>query len=127
MKTLITLSLMLVFSISAKSQTSKIYSEVEKPAEFVGGNEALVKYIQTNLIYPESAKKDKLSGKSFVRFVITEAGKIERAEVVKGAENCKACDEEALRVVKQMPDWKAAEVKGKSVNSQYTLPIQFKL
>jgi protein TonB len=37
------------------------------------------------------------------------------------------CNEEALRVIKQMPRWIPGRLDGKPVRVKYTLPIKFKL
>ncbi|MFM7054838.1 MAG: energy transducer TonB, partial [Bacteroidota bacterium] len=37
------------------------------------------------------------------------------------------CDEEALRVVRTMPAWRAGKQRGQSVIVQYNLPIRFSL
>ena len=36
-------------------------------------------------------------------------------------------DEEAKRVVEDMPRWKKKKKKGKKVNAQFVMPINFKL
>jgi protein TonB len=37
------------------------------------------------------------------------------------------CGEEAIRVVKSMPKWKAAKQRGKAVRMQFNLPVKFTL
>jgi protein TonB len=37
------------------------------------------------------------------------------------------CDEEALRVVKIMPDWKAGKQNGQAVPVYFNLPVKFVL
>jgi outer membrane biosynthesis protein TonB len=57
--------------------------------------------------------------------VINTDGSIREAEVMKGIGS--GADEEALRVVKESPEWTPAYQKGKAVASRMTLPINFKL
>ena len=52
-------------------------------------------------------------------------GSIVNVEVARGIGG--GCDEEAVRVVKGMSNWKPALDNGKPVNVQYALPITFKL
>ena len=37
------------------------------------------------------------------------------------------CDEEALRVVQSMPNWKPGKQRGKPVRVKYTVPVNFRL
>ena len=57
-------------------QKEEIFSIVEKQAEFPGGIAELSKFIQTNLVYPENARKFLLGGKVLLKFVVDEEGYI---------------------------------------------------
>ena len=98
-----------------------------QPAEFPGGYPAMMKYIKQNIQYPSMAREANISGKCFLRFVVSEGGEISNVEVMKGVPGCSECDREAVRVVKSMPKWKAAKMTGKSVKCFFTLPINFKI
>lgn len=106
---------------------TQIYSIVDEIPQFPGGMKAMAEFVMTNLHYPDSAKENKLQGKCFTKFVIKEDGTVSDAVVLKGVPNCKACDEEALRVIKLFPKWQPAKANGKNVSSYFTLPIVFKL
>lgn len=96
-----------------------------KKASFPGGNEALASYLQANVKYPESAVKNNEIGKVFVSFVVETDGSIQNVKVEKGVTN--ALDEEAMRVVRNMPKWTPAMKDGKEVRTALTLPIVFHL
>lgn len=102
-----------------------VYKEVDKKPEFKGGMDALIAYMTGEVIYPESAKKNNTQGTVFVSFVVSKSGSIKNAQIEKGVET--SLDEEALRVVKQMPNWVPGEKDGKKVDVEMTLPIAFKL
>ena len=102
-----------------------VFVKVENPAEFPGGEEALFKYSVNNIQYPEQAKKEKISGRVYVSFIVEKDGSISNAEVIRGIGG--GCDEEALRVVRNMPKWKPGTQRGKPVRFQYTLPLNFKM
>ncbi|MES2557492.1 MAG: M56 family metallopeptidase [Bacteroidota bacterium] len=102
-----------------------VMDEVEKPAEFKGGMDALVTYMSTNMKYPESAAKNKISGKVMTSFVITETGKVTDVKIMRGVNA--DMDAEAKRVVEAMPDWIPAEKGGKKVKSEMILPVSFQL
>lgn len=95
------------------------------PPEYPDGEKALYKYLAENIHYPEQAKADGIEGKVFVRFIVRDNGDIVNVEVSRGIGG--GCDEEALRVVKNMPKWIPATSEGKVVNVQYVIPINFKL
>ena len=60
----------------------------------------LTKLLQSNLIYPQDAKKKKVEGTSLVSFVITESGGIQpNTLVVKRSSGSAALDASALRTV----------------------------
>ena len=88
-----------------KKATDKdgVYLRPEKAPQFKGGDEALFKFLNDNLKYPEKAKLNKIQGKVFVQFVIDENGKVTNAKVVRGIGY--GCDNEALKAVKKMPNW----------------------
>ncbi|MBO6056938.1 MAG: TonB family protein, partial [Bacteroidales bacterium] len=98
---------------------------IEVMPEYPGGPNALVKYVQNNLKYPESAKKNKQEGRVFVGFVVEKDGSISNVSVMRGV--CEELDNEAVRVVKTLPKFTPGMHGGKPVRVQYTLPIAFKL
>lgn len=94
--------------------------------EFPGGLVGLSKYIKKNLKYPEIAKKNGISGKVFVRFVINQKGEVEpeSVKIVRGIDTL--LDAEAIRVVKSMPKWKPATQRGKPIKFTHTIAVEFK-
>lgn len=109
------------------AQEPEIFTIVEEFAEFPGGMGALKKYLTDNLKYPERAKEMAISGKVFVQFVVSTGGQISNVKLLRGLPDCKECDTEAIRLVKTMPNWKPGKNNGKTVNSYFNLPVEFKL
>ncbi len=105
--------------------TDQPFLIVEDMPEPKGGYEAFYAYVADELKYPRSALNLGVEGKVFVRFVVDERGKITRIEVVKGVGA--GCDEEAIRVVSNAPDWKPGKQRGKPVKVQIIIPIVFKI
>ena len=60
-----------------------------------------------------------------IQFVVNKDGSITDVKVLKSPSAL--LSEEAVRVVKAMPKWKPAKVKGETVRSNFRLPINFKL
>jgi protein TonB len=116
--------------LSALNDKPKVVEEVMKPYTFVeqmpdfpGGEEELMKFLKSNIVYPQMAKESGIQGTVYVTFVVTSNGKVKDGQVLRGIGG--GCDEEALRVVKIMPDWKAGKQNGQAVPVQFNLPIKF--
>lgn len=101
------------------------FNFVEQLPEFPGGPAAMTKFINDNMRYPEEAKLHKVAGTVVIQFVVTKEGKITNVTLTRGIGY--GCDEEALRVIQSMPDWKPGKYKNKEVPVNFTLPVKFKL
>lgn len=96
----------------------------EKPV-FPGGEAAMKKFLADNLVYPLQARRDEISGTVHVSFVVNTDGSIVAVKIVRSVAG--GCSEEALRVVKLMPKWKAGRHNGHSVRVKMTIPVKFVL
>jgi periplasmic protein TonB len=103
---------------------AEIFTIVEEMPSFPGGEEALFKYLGNEIKYPAMAKDAGIQGTVYVTFVIGSDGKVKDVKVLRGV---KGLDDEAIRVVEKMPNWKPGKQRGKSVSVQYNLPIRFVL
>ena len=102
-----------------------VYNIVDEMPEFSGGVEAMMNYIAENVKYPEDAKEKNQSGRVMISFVVEKDGRVNDVKVLRGV--CESIDNEAVRVVKAMPNWKPGKQAGKPVRVSYCLPISFKL
>lgn len=116
-----------VSSQSESDRIEEIYDTVDVSAEYAGGTSSMMNYLSTNITYPQRAVQSDIQGRVFVKFIVSKKGKVTNVSILKGIENCQECNEEAMRVVREMPDFKPAQVNGKNVNSYYILPITFRL
>jgi protein TonB len=98
---------------------------VEQMPEFPGGEEARIKFMKTNMRYPSIAAEMGITGRVILQFVVDKNGNIDRIKVLRGIGG--GCDEEAIRVVKLMPPWKAGMQNGKNVPVYFTFPVVFAL
>lgn len=103
---------------------NQIFTAVEQQAEFPGGQNALMKFLSANIVYPEAARLNNIQGRVIVKFVVETDGSITTPVIAKGID--KDLDREALRVVKKMPKWIPAKNNGMAVRSYFTFPITFK-
>jgi len=98
---------------------------VEEEAEYLGGYAAMMKYIQTHLVYPETEIEMGTQGRVTLRFVVEKDGQVSNVSVVKGLSP--ECDKAAVKVVRDMPNWKPGKNGGRAVRQWCTLPINFTL
>lgn len=109
------------------NQGPVIFEFTDESPSFPGGREALLKYLQENIIYPQIAREAEITGKVYVKFVVSDLGAISNVKIMRGIPGCRECDQETVRVVKAMPKWIPGKNNGKAVNSYYNLPVVFKL
>lgn len=108
-----------------KPKPEEIFTAVEQPPTFPGGEAAMMKWLSNNLRYPDAAQQNGISGRVIVSFVVEKDGSISQASVAKGVD--KDLDAEAIRVVKKMPKWQPGKNNGQAVRTKFTLPVVFKL
>jgi protein TonB len=127
-----------------------IYTDVDVMALYKGKNvQEIGADVQKNLVYPKSAKDQKISAKIFVQFVIDENGKVTDIEVVRtdivdnsgknilikdykqssnseiDAKSVADLEAESVRAVKYLDDFTPAQKDGKNVKTQFTIPVSF--
>ncbi|MBW6536225.1 MAG: TonB family protein [Mariniphaga sp.] len=99
---------------------------MEEMPEFPGGEAALNQYIANTINYPESAKKNGIQGRVYVTFRISKEGKVSDAKVARSI--YPALDEEAVRVVGSLPNWKPGKQNGQPVEvAGLGIPVDFEL
>ena len=98
---------------------------VEVPPETVGGITVFHEHLMRTLRYPEKARKKKIQGKIWVEFIVEKDGALSNIKVIEGIGG--GCDEEAMRVIRTSPPWKAGNYKGHPVRVYMRMPISFKL
>ena len=129
MKRLISLAVIIfcsIFVINAQKNNIKndsVFTFTDVRAEFPGGDEALMKWLQENITYPKTAQELGIQGKVFVNFIVRSDGRIDGVKIQRGVHP--SLDNEAMRLVKAMPRWKAGEKNGQKVHSYFTLPFTF--
>ena len=107
------------------NQDKKVYKSVEQMPQFPGGEYELMKYLQSEIKYPENAAKNNIQGRVIAQFVIDENGEIGEVKVLRSVDE--EVDAEAVRVIKSLPKFIPGRQDGKAVAVWYTLPISFKL
>jgi periplasmic protein TonB len=96
----------------------------EKPV-FPGGEKELLRYISSNIVYPELALEHEIEGTVYIRFVVTKTGEIGQTQVVRNIDP--QLEAEALRIVKGMPRWTPGKNNGHPVSVWFMIPVKFKI
>lgn len=140
---------------SADIASEEVFYVVEEMPTFNGGKPIeFRKYIMRNLIYPQEAIENGVTGKIFIKFIVTEEGKVQvpDQETLAEAEGkpidevfvvayrtlsedaplpdekyIKLLQEEVIRVVSTSPAWEPGKQRGKAVKVMYTFPVSFAL
>ena len=102
-----------------------LFDIVEDMPQFPGGDAALQNFIAANVVYPEIAKENGITGRVYVRFVVNKKGKVDKISIVRGVDP--SLDKASMDVIKKLPDWSPGKQRGKPVNVWYTAPINFVL
>lgn len=129
---LILATLLMTASYATAQEEDNNYEEsicigtfIGKLPEFPGGIDSLAKFICSNLIYPEDAKKDSIQGRVICRFTIDTDGSISDIQVLRSV--YPSLDREAVRVISIMPRWEPGVQNGEKKRCKFKLPITFKL
>lgn len=111
----------------SKSSKNEVYSQVDELPTFGNGPQYIELYdsIAKKLVYPEEARKKGIEGKVFTKFVVEKDGTVTNVSVVNGIGS--GCDEAAVNVIKQLPQWNPGKKDGKIVRTSFVIPILFKI
>lgn len=111
-------------SISEKKQADSPAFQYHE-AEPIGGYPNLYNYFSNELKYPPEALPDSIEGVVSVYFIINAEGKPEKISIQNSLGP--AFDRETIRLIENMPPWKAAQLNNKSVPAKISLPITFQI
>lgn len=100
-----------------------IYEKVDDLPQFPEGSAQ--RWVAKNVRYPMIAQENNIQGKVFVQFVVEKDGSVSNVKVAKSVDP--SLDKEAIRMVKAMPKWEPAKLRGKPVRVSCTIPIGFSL
>lgn len=101
-----------------------IHLQAETMPQFKGGQIELIRFIYRNMEYPSVALKQKIQGRVWCSFVVNKDGTISNIQLEQGVYIF--LDEEALRVLKMMPNWTPGTINGLPIRVKVYIPIVFK-
>ena len=98
---------------------------VDISPSFPGGECALIKFINKTRRYPVDAYNNKIQGRVVCRFVVHPDGSINAISIIKGVED--SLNQEAVRIIREMPKWTAGKLNDEPVPVYYVLTIPFRI
>ncbi len=139
--------------VTTSEPEDQVYDKPEVLPEFSGGQGEMWSWISKNIKYPQQALQYGVEGRVYIQFVVEKDGSISNIKPIAGpggravvvtaykAKNDtpeeqkkegedkgrEALQEEAIRVVKAMPNWIPGRDKGKTVRTKFVMPVMFRL
>ena len=102
------------------------FDYVDVQPQFPGGEHGLINFINKTREYPYHAYKNHIQGRVLCSFIVGADGKVSNIRIIRGTQD-ESLNREALRVISEMPRWKAGKVDGQAVAVRCVLPIAFRL
>ena len=99
--------------VAPAEDEDKVFTIVEEMPSFPGGEKKMIEFILSNIHYPPVALENNITGKVYVKFTVNKEGKITEPSLLRGIGG--GCDEEAMRILKMMPDWTPGKQNGNKV------------
>lgn len=115
---------MMHFSTGAPTASDDVMVVVQEQPEYIGGYDAMVRFIANNLVYPTTARMKGVEGTVFVQFIVETDGNVSSVQTIRGFD--RECDAAAEQVVQKLK-WKPGRHDGKSVRVRFVIPIVFRL
>lgn len=108
-----------------EEEDTNVYSIVETMPAYPGGDQALIKDIFQNLVYPEVALEQEIQGRVVLQFVVKKDGTVGNIRVKRSLSA--ECDAAAAEAVKKLKRFTPGTQNGKPVSVWFTLPITFSI
>jgi TonB family protein len=101
----------------------EIFYIVDKMPVYEDSISGIINYIQNNIRYPNI--QTDIIARVFIRFIVEENGNLTNIKILRGIDPL--LDNEAIRVIQNMPNWRPGECNGKKVPVYFTVPVRFGL
>lgn len=105
------------------SAAPTIYTIVEEMPQFPGGEVAMYRFLAENILFPQEATMLGVSGTVYMTFVVREDGSL--TDFAFQRRLFHLLDQEAMRVLRLMPDRIPGKREGLTCCVQYDLPVKF--
>ena len=114
-------------AMSAETQEEATpFSDIEVKPTFQGSDaNGFALWVNSQIKYPEQARKEQAQGRVMVQFTIGADGVVRNAQVLRGVRE--DLDAEALRVISSSPKWEPGTQDGKAVPVSFVCPVVYVL
>lgn len=122
---MVTMVLLAQLGFSQLPPDDKKFSMPEIPPQYVGGNDAMLKFFAENIKYPEYTEPydGPMAGTCYIRITVDTTGNVTNANVIRGFDI--DFDTEALRVTKLLKFRPAISSEAKPIEYSMVLPVKF--
>lgn len=103
----------------------RVLENAEEMPKFPGGVNGLMQYLAKHIKYPTDAQRNRTEGRVILQMIVNKDGRVINPKIIQSVSP--SLDNEAIRLVLNMPRWEPGKDKGEPVAVQYTLPISFTL
>ncbi|GAB2986417.1 M56 family metallopeptidase [Mucilaginibacter puniceus] len=107
------------------SKDDRIFTVLEIQPKFPGGTQNFLQYMAANIRYPADDRKNNVTGRVVLQFVVEKDGSLTNIKVVRSPSA--AMGQEAVRVLSNSPKWEPGKQGGSAVRAQFTIPVNFTL
>jgi len=107
------------------SASDRVIEDPDVIPMYTGGSGEMHRFIANTLKYPPDAVVRDAQGLVVYTFVVEKDGTLTNFKIIHDADPL--LNEEALRILQQMPPWRPARFKGEIVRAESYVPMYFKL
>jgi len=108
---------------SSVKKDDSIYETADQMPEYSGGDDAMKSFLEKNIRMPKAAITAHIMGQVQITAVVEKDGKLSNINIAHDIGN--NCGTEAVRIIKQMPNWLPGSNKGEPVRVKVTIPVMF--
>lgn len=100
-----------------------LYAYADVNPSFPGGSEAMVKFIQSHIIYPPEEMQQMIGGRVWISVIVNKDGSLSDFKIATSVN--KNLDAEALRVVKMLPNFNPGMLNHHPIRVITKIPVRF--
>jgi protein TonB len=112
---------------STAHATPFVHEVLQHMPKFPGGDEALMAFIRSHVVYDEQSIERGVQGTIYVSFVVMPTGDVDMIEIVRGIPNGRQLESSVLSTIQKLPKWEPGMQNGRPVRVRKTIPVRFDL
>ncbi len=100
---------------------------VDEDAKYPGGDAAMDRYIDKNMVFSDRAYKFAKSGTVIIGFIVEKDGSLSHIRCLHRRKVGYGVEESCMKIFEQMPAWQPAKIDGKPVRLKTTKSVRMNL